>query len=149
VSTLQELSVNDAASKAVELMLYGEYASRTNGEHAWRSKYDGSFNDFLVENYFDGEEDDVDFLSASLWQELKYEGGEGTRDGWTGKKVADHGGEGEGDQYWMVVSLSDGTDTRYFRMDGWYASYHGGELDGDVYEVRPQERVVVVYEDKV
>jgi hypothetical protein len=31
-------------------------------------------------------------------------------------------------------------------MDGWYASYNGGELDGEVSEVTPVERVVTFYE---
>lgn len=61
--------------------------------------------------------------------------------------VDDHGGEGQGDQYWVVVKITghDGTE-RFFRKDGWYQSYSGGELDGDTYEVKPTERVVTFYE---
>jgi hypothetical protein len=56
--------------------------------------------------------------------------------------VEQHGGEGEGDQYWVVVRIGD----RYFRKPGWYASHDGGYLDGDLYEVTPETRTVVVYE---
>ena len=57
------------------------------------------------------------------------------------------GGEGKGDDYWVVVKIAgnDGT-VRYFRQDGWYQSHSGGELDGDTYEVKPTERTVVFYE---
>jgi hypothetical protein len=53
---------------------------------------------------------------------------------------------GEGDRYYLVVSVSDGNTIRYFRKDGYYASYDGGYLDGEVQEVSPVERVVVYYE---
>lgn len=57
------------------------------------------------------------------------------------------GGEGQGDDYWVVVKITseDGT-VRYFRQDGWYQSYSGGELDGDTYEVKPTPKTVVFYE---
>lgn len=61
--------------------------------------------------------------------------------------VADHGGEGQGDEYWVVVKIAghDGSE-RFFRKGGWYQSYSGGELDGDTYEVKPTERTVTFYE---
>lgn len=61
--------------------------------------------------------------------------------------VADYGGEGQGDEYWVVVKIAghDGTE-RFFKKPGWYASHSGGELDGDAYEVRPRERMVTFYE---
>ncbi|OKI54557.1 hypothetical protein [Micromonospora sp. CB01531] len=61
--------------------------------------------------------------------------------------VADYGGEGQGEQYWVVVKVKahDGTE-RYFRRDGWYQSYSGGELDGPTVEVKPTQKTVTVYE---
>lgn len=61
--------------------------------------------------------------------------------------VADYGGEGQGDEYWVVVKIvgHDGTE-RFFRKDGWYQSYSGGELDGNAHEVKPQQKVVTVFE---
>ena len=61
--------------------------------------------------------------------------------------VADYGGEGQGDDYWVVVKIvaEDGSE-RFFRKDGWYQSYSGGELDGDTVEVKPTPKTVVFYE---
>lgn len=58
-----------------------------------------------------------------------------------------YGGEGQGEDYWVVVKVTaeDGTE-RFFRMDGWYQSHSGGELDGEPYEVKPTPRTVVFYE---
>lgn len=60
---------------------------------------------------------------------------------------AEYGGEGKGDEFWVVIKIEghDGT-TRYFRQDGWYQSYSGGELDGETYEVKPTPRTVTFYE---
>jgi len=65
----------------------------------------------------------------------------------TATLVEDFGGEGQGDEYWIVVRLifPDGVD-RLVRKDGWYASYDGGYLDGDLREVQPVERMVTFYE---
>lgn len=61
--------------------------------------------------------------------------------------VDDHGGEGQGDGYWVVVKITghDGTE-RLFKRNGWYQSFSGGELDGPTIEVRPREKMVTVYE---
>ncbi|ANA86355.1 hypothetical protein BH762_gp012 [Gordonia phage OneUp] len=57
-----------------------------------------------------------------------------------------HGGEGEGDQYWFVFKITDDDgNVRYFRREGWYASYDGGHYDGPTVEVRPAEKVITVY----
>lgn len=59
----------------------------------------------------------------------------------------EYGGQGQGDDYWVVVKVEfpDGS-VRYFRKDGYYQSYSGGSLDGDMYEVFPKEKKVTVYE---
>ncbi len=57
------------------------------------------------------------------------------------KYVDSYGGEGQGDAYWVVFSV----DNQFFRIDGWYASYDGGELDGELYEVFPEEVTKTVY----
>lgn len=109
----------------------------------------------LVTDRFDEEQVRDEFVSygGSLWDaggawlEIKYSGKKPTtKDGLTAQLVAEYGGEGQGEDFWVVISLADEATTRYFRMDGWYASYDGGELDGEPYEVRPQERVVTFYE---
>lgn len=85
---------------------------------------------------------------GNLWSLLKYEE---VSDVPTELGVittaASHGGEGQGDDYWVVIRITapDGS-VRFFRQDGWYQSYSGGELDGDTYEVKPTPKTVVFYE---
>lgn len=51
-------------------------------------------------------------------------------DGALVKAVDYYGGEGQGDEFWVVVSVSkEGEATRYVKNDGWYASYDGGHFD--------------------
>lgn len=66
-------------------------------------------------------------------------------DGYTFTHVGQHGGEGEGDEYWVVFRVTkDGTE-RYFKWSGWYASYDGGHLE-DIFEVAPKEVTITIYE---
>jgi hypothetical protein len=63
--------------------------------------------------------------------------------------VEHHGGEGEGDKYWIVFECSESDSTeppQLFKVNGWYASYDGAYLDGDVYEVAPREVTRIKYE---
>ncbi len=51
------------------------------------------------------------------------------------------GGEGEGDDCFMVISTGTGTNKRFFKKTGTYASYDGfhWEYGSDLYEVEQQE----------
>ena len=55
-----------------------------------------------------------------------------------------HGGEGEGDQYWSVYSFTNGTDVVYVKFNGWYASYSGSEFT-EWFFVEPKKVEVVQY----
>jgi hypothetical protein len=158
---LAELTVSEAASLAIEVIAYGNYEEDKTKKYEWREPFTGTFADWLTYNgdelgfddeIGDLEDDDVlnvdslDFDNASAWSWIKYEGGKGTRNGLTAERVAEYGGEGDGDQYWVVISISDGLTTRHFRKDGYYASYDGGYLDGDTSEVKPVEKLVTFYE---
>lgn len=61
------------------------------------------------------------------------------------EREADYGGEGQGEDYWVVVKVSKGEDVSYWKFDGWYASYDGGYLE-NVWKVEPREKLVTVYE---
>lgn len=96
--------------------------------------------------------EDVDIREELSWDWWKYEGDEdpiyipGLGNA---SRIAEYGGEGKGDEYWVVVKVTgmeDGTGDRYFRMDGYYASYSGGTFDGEMTEVTPKERLVTFYE---
>jgi hypothetical protein len=86
-------------------------------------------------------------IEGEFWYEGSYSFNKGyTYQGITITSPASYGGEGQGDELWVVFALTDGTDTRYFRKDGYYASYDGGAWDGDFREVTPQDRLVTFYE---
>lgn len=40
-----------------------------------------------------------------------------------------YGGEGKGDKYWGVFSVTKDRETTYFRLLGYYASFYGPEID--------------------
>lgn len=56
--------------------------------------------------------------------------------------VANFGGEGQGDDLWIVFKVGD----QLFRKDGYYASYGESDYDGDLREVRAVVKAVTVYE---
>jgi hypothetical protein len=159
--TLTDLSPSEAASLALEIIIYGQYLEDVKGRYEWSTPYTGSWEDYLLYqwsnegNYYYAEEDSkgedkpeliTDFDEPWVWQQFHSESSKGERDSLTAEVVASHGGEGEGDQYWMVISISDGNTTRFLRKDGYYASYDGGYLDSDTSEVKPKEKMVTFYE---
>lgn len=82
------------------------------------------------------------------WQSVKYEESVPCTvpDLGTLNVVESYGGEGQGDDYWVVIMLTDDETSRYFKKSGWYQSYSGGELDGELQEVAPVPKVVTVWE---
>ena len=62
-----------------------------------------------------------------------------------------HGGEGQGEDYWIVFSVTnlvDKKDVTYYKVPGWYQSYHGSELEWDnLFEVKSVEKVINVWEE--
>jgi hypothetical protein len=59
--------------------------------------------------------------------------------------VEQEGGEGEGDQYHTVYKFTKGAEEVFVKFHGWYASYHGSEMNG--YNiVTPKQKVITVYE---
>lgn len=54
--------------------------------------------------------------------------------------VESFGGEGQGDQYWLIFSLGD----QLFKLDGWYASFDGGYYER-ILEVEAKEVTKTVY----
>ena len=55
--------------------------------------------------------------------------------------VTSHGGEGEGDQRWIVFKIGE----RYFRTTGFYSSWDGTEWYNDLAEVKPVEVKKIEY----
>jgi hypothetical protein len=117
-----------------------------------------AFNeDYDVDDDFDPAEDEFGG-DSSEWDEL-----ENKLDGYprsdaervhelegigTVRLLEHHGGEGEGDDYYMVISVTDEMgDARLFRRNGWYASYDGGYYEGPTVEVRAVDRLVTFYDE--
>lgn len=78
------------------------------------------------------DEDHDNFLNAAKEAMVSFE------------HVANHGGEGEGEDFWSVYKFTDGTDEVYVQFDGWYQSYNGSEFN-EFFFVKPQEVSVVQY----
>jgi hypothetical protein len=57
-----------------------------------------------------------------------------------------HGGEGMGDDYYIILRVTDDTTTRYFQKNGYHASHDGSYLDGSLEEVKPVQRTVTFFE---
>jgi hypothetical protein len=57
------------------------------------------------------------------------------------------GGEGGGEHVHKIVRVTNPQgDHRFFQKQGWYQSYDGTHWDGDLFEVRPVQRTVTVWE---
>ncbi len=67
-----------------------------------------------------------------------------SKTGWRLKFTDSYGGEGMGDEYWYVFTVSDGTVTRSVKVEGWYASYTGGEYD-EWHETLPALKTITVW----
>jgi hypothetical protein len=55
-----------------------------------------------------------------------------------------HGGEGEGEDYWSVYKFTKGTAEVFVKFSGWYQSYIGSEFD-EFFFVAPKEVMVTQY----
>jgi len=60
------------------------------------------------------------------------------------KQKAQFGGVGQGDDYWVVFEFEK--FGCLIRVDGFYMSYEGHELDGDPYIVVEKTKEITVYE---
>lgn len=59
--------------------------------------------------------------------------------------VDEYGGEGKGEEYWVVFSITQDDVTRHFKKPGSYQSYAGAEWDGNLESVTPKEKVITVW----
>lgn len=58
------------------------------------------------------------------------------------------GSEGEGETYYLIYRFyKEGSKDKFFKIPGWYQSYHGGELEWHrAKEVFPKQKMVTYYE---
>jgi len=88
----------------------------------------------------------------SGWRAWKESGDEWeTVDGVGRVRVTDDfGGEGQGDNYYLVFEIMNDTHpwgNRFYMLPGYYTSFEGGEYDGDLYEVTPVQKTIIVWEN--
>ncbi len=58
------------------------------------------------------------------------------------------GGEGQGDDYWIVFSVEKDGDKKFYKIPGWYSSNYGSELEAyNTFEVKAVEKTVTVWEE--
>lgn len=93
------------------------------------------------------EEQFEDWSFDELFERISWRGEELVLAGseWVIKYVYDFGGEGQGDQYYYIFSVSDGETTRTVKVHGWYASHYGGEYE-DWRETFPKLKTITVWE---
>ena len=94
-------------------------------------------NERFEEEYAEIDEDELeDVFSYSEAKQLP---------SYTIKMEESYGGEGQGDDYWFVLSITESAilgedlkDSIYIRFNGWYSSYNGTEWDGGFSIVYPK-----------
>lgn len=139
---LSNLSPDESVNLAVKILL----------EKGFKSDYYPSYKDYVTED-----EDDYPLSGYSAtWEAIdsyvKRGVGFTSDEGITASVLADQsdGVAHASSEFFLVFSLSDGNITRYFKRDGWYASYDGGHLeDGDNVEVFPATQTVTVWKRTV
>lgn len=91
-------------------------------------------------------DENIDFYKDFV-DEYFQEGSQTTIDGYLFKIVEKFGGDGFGVDYWIVFSVEKEEEIKHYRIDGWYASYDGRELDPMDYRlVKPVEKTIIVWE---
>jgi hypothetical protein len=60
------------------------------------------------------------------------------------RRIDSYGGEGQGDEYWMVLEVEFSDVIKAFELSGYYASYDGGYYE-DIKEVKPMDKVITVW----
>lgn len=92
---------------------------------------------------FEKGDNDADSPWCETWHSFEYlKDDEGNIEGF-GKAefVESYGGEGMGDERWIVFKVGD----RMFRKNGYYSSWDGSSWDGELEEVEPREVTVTQY----
>ncbi len=96
----------------------------------------GFFHEEISSDYegYEEDEESIDGLSKALTiAQVSFE------------CVEQHGGEGEGENYYTVYQFTKGCETVFVKFQGWYQSYNGSEMTGFAF-VQPVQKMVTVYE---
>lgn len=146
MSALSELTPEQGVERALAILL----------ENGWEpNKYYANWEAYAGEELQENEEDYSNYGIAEregAWQALLsgYTSKQASNGDLTAGLAADQG-DGlahDSEVYFVVLSLSDSSgNTRFFKRDGWYASYDGGHLEeGTDSEVFPKQVSLTVFE---
>jgi hypothetical protein len=86
---------------------------------------------------------------ATWWHWRDENGNDGTEVAGLGKVTtvdSEGGSEGDGEYTHVVIKVTQGDVTRYFKKTGYYSSYGGSDWDGEIRSVWPATKTVTVYE---
>lgn len=89
-------------------------------------------------------ESDSDVINQFFWSDADEDNESFTEANVKFEHVDNHGGEGQGEDYWSVYKFTDGTDEVFVQFDGWYQSYSGCEFN-KFFFVKPREVMVIQY----
>lgn len=58
-----------------------------------------------------------------------------------------YGGEGKGEDWWVVFSVEKDMQQEFFKFSAYYSSYDGVNMSyGNFYKVKPVQKVITVWE---
>lgn len=125
--------------------------------------WEGSWDEFH-EVAGSSQEAVLDGLGRPVTETLTYRSGSRERSyqstvfrdkGWKGTEIAgigratlvdEFGGEGQGDDYFIIFSVTEPNgNVRLFKRNGYHQSHDGSYLDGPTEEVRETQEVITVY----
>ncbi len=140
------MSLFDLTAEQVEELLENYGWPRAGHEETERYRDGFNYKSRKTGRYIEATTQSIE--QGATWDEFEYTPEEGIRIEGLGTVFLEkqHGGEGEGDDYYIVLKIVDGETVRFFKKPGWYASYDGGYLDGDLFEVKAVERTVTFWE---
>jgi flagellar basal body rod protein FlgG len=143
MSELASMSVDEGTLKAITILL----------DEGYKSKYYSDWKEAFKHYCIEGLEDESNPLEYSELWELFDSIAKGVifkQNGLSASLVATQsdGEYASSSTYFVVVSLSDGEITRYFKRNGWYNSFEGGNLtEGENSEVFPQQKSVIIWKE--
>ena len=117
------------SNKAMEVLTDGSV-----GEDFWRDAFYNELCEEVAEELTE---------STGVNFEMDDDGETLVIDGAAVRFVDNFGGEGQGNDFWVVLSVEKDGAVRYVKNDGWYTSYSGGNFDSaEGVEVFPYKETI-------
>lgn len=145
MTQLSELTPTQGVETAMRIML--EYGWDSNYYKNWQAYAGDNYGDDVDDEYYDPTE------STGAWEALLSYTTKSATDGNLRAELVATQSDGlahDSEVYFVVFKLTDlalGV-VRYFKRDGWYASYDGGHLEeGTDSKVLPATKTVTIFQE--